>query len=136
MRILTTLLILLPLSVLAEMYIWTNSAGNTEAWGVPPPWYRNPEWRGHAPHTQVYLNGHLLDDTTIQLDNEDAQMVRNIALRRAIEQRVRSVETYEEQQAAQEKEELQQERKAEAKQRVDRVMKGVPLLKGMKQRDR
>lgn len=61
-------------SVSAQMYVWKDpETGTTKMSNLRPEWFRNPAMRG--PHTQLLLNGRLVDDTRFPLNLDQSMLV-------------------------------------------------------------
>lgn len=83
---LSLILVALTVASVAEarMYQWVDPAtGSTQMSGNPPAWYRS-EWGG--PRTWVYDNGRVVDDTAIQVSDEQGEALRMEAFRQLDEQ--------------------------------------------------
>lgn len=77
--VITLLAIMLMLSgaVHARMYQWTEpETGSTQLSGKPPVWYRS-EYGG--PRVFVFDNGHLIDDTAIEVSEDVREHMRQQA---------------------------------------------------------
>lgn len=84
-RLLIVLLLLVSTAAGARMYQWQDPASKSVQFsGVPPVWYRSPEG---GPRVRVYDGGKLVDDTYIQLSEEDSREMRELAFRTLQEER-------------------------------------------------
>jgi hypothetical protein len=84
-RLLIVLLVLVSTAAGARMYQWQDPASKSVQFsGVPPAWYRSPEG---GPRVRVYDGGKLVDDTYIQLSEEAAREMRELAFRTLQEER-------------------------------------------------
>jgi hypothetical protein len=78
-RLLLILLLLVSTAAAARMYQWQNpNSKSIQFSGEPPAWYRNS---AAGPRVRVFVDGKLVDDTTIRLSPEDDQSMRDIAFR-------------------------------------------------------
>jgi hypothetical protein len=78
-RLLLLLLLLVSTAAGARMYQWQDPISSSIQFsGVPPAWYRSPEG---GPRVRVYDGGKLVDDTYIQLSDEDSRSMRELAFR-------------------------------------------------------
>jgi hypothetical protein len=78
-RLLFLLLLLVSTAAGARMYQWQDPISKSVQFsGVPPTWYRSPEG---GPRVRVYDGGTLVDDTYIQLSDEDSKSMRDQAFR-------------------------------------------------------
>lgn len=83
-RFLLVALLLVSTAAAARMYEWTNPrSGSVQYAGVPPAWYRSPEG---GPRVRVYEGGALIDDTAIELSEDENREMRDSAFA-ALEQR-------------------------------------------------
>lgn len=88
MRLLLLLLMLVSTSAGARMYQWQDpDSGSVQFSGVPPSWYRSPQADPTSPRVRVYEAGRLVDDTYIQLSDEDSASMREMAFRALQEDR-------------------------------------------------
>ena len=84
-RLLFLLLLLVSTTAGARMYQWQDpDSGSIQFSGIPPTWYRSPEG---GPRVRVYDAGKLVDDTYIQLSDEDSATMRELAFRELQEER-------------------------------------------------
>lgn len=78
-RLLLVLLLLVSTAAGARMYQWQDPISSSVQFsGVPPAWYRSPEG---GPRVRVFDGGTLVDDTYIQLSDEDSRSMRDLAFR-------------------------------------------------------
>jgi len=71
------LLLVLSQDVFARMYQWTEAGtGSTQLSGKPPMWYRSAT---SGPRVFVFDNGRLIDDTSVEVDEEVRQQLRQRA---------------------------------------------------------
>jgi hypothetical protein len=78
-RLLLFLLLLVSTAAAARMYQWQDpDSKSIQFSGEPPAWYRNS---AAGPRVRVFVDGKLVDDTTIRLSPEDDQSMRDIAFR-------------------------------------------------------
>ena len=69
----------LSFEVEARMYQWVDPVtGSIQMAGKPPAWYRST-WSG--PRVRVLENGHLIDDTAIEVSDDETQALREEAFR-------------------------------------------------------
>lgn len=62
----------------ARMYQWTEpETGSTQLSGKPPVWYRS---ESGGPRVFVFYNGHLVDDTAIEVSEDVREHMRQQAL--------------------------------------------------------
>ncbi len=73
------LLILVALPALARMYQWTDpDNGKTHLSGTPPAWYRSSDDDG--PRVFVLDKGQLIDDTGVEVTDENRRRLRQEAV--------------------------------------------------------
>ena len=78
-------LILLAGTADARMYQWVDPVtGSLQMSGKPPAWYRSG-WDG--PRVRVFDNGTVVDDTSIQVSEDEMQALREDAFRQFDEAR-------------------------------------------------
>jgi len=76
-RIIFPILIAVSLNANARMYQWLDSeTGSTQLSGKPPVWYRSANG---GPRVFVFDNGHLIDDTSVNVSEEIRQRMREEA---------------------------------------------------------
>lgn len=81
---LALLLILAALPTPARMYQWTDPGnGKTHLSGTPPAWYRSSDDDG--PRVFVLDKGQLIDDTGVEVTDEDRRRLRQEAVIAAAE---------------------------------------------------
>lgn len=69
--------LVLAVSAEARMYQWVNpNSGTVQLSGAPPSWYRNDEG---GPRVLVFDGGHLIDDTAIEVSDDERQALRGDA---------------------------------------------------------
>jgi len=69
----------------ARMYQWNDpDTGTTQLSGKPPAWYRSVDG---GPRVFVFENGRLVDDTGINLSEQESDRLRQLALLRAEQDR-------------------------------------------------
>lgn len=84
-RLLLLVLVLFSAAASARMYQWQDPQTKSMQFsGVPPVWYRSPEG---GPRVRVYENGKLVDDTYIQLNDEQSTTMREAAFKALQEER-------------------------------------------------
>lgn len=77
-RILLIALALVSISVQARMYQWIDpESGTTQLSGKPPAWYRSAEG---GPRVIVFDKGRIIDDTKIDVSDEERESLRLQAL--------------------------------------------------------
>tara|TARA_B100001123_G_scaffold432230_1_gene554935 strand:+ start:174 stop:650 length:477 start_codon:yes stop_codon:yes gene_type:complete len=78
-----SLALTLGYSAQARIYQWVDPVtGSIQMAGKPPAWYRS-SWDG--PRVRVTENGHLVDDTAIEVSKEEMQALRDEAFRQFAE---------------------------------------------------
>lgn len=83
LRALFIFLLISSLPVQARMYQWTDpDTGTTQLSGKPPAWYRSAEV---GPRVFVFEKGEIVDDTAINIPDEERENLRKQALVRAEE---------------------------------------------------
>lgn len=84
-RLLLIALMLFSTAVSARIYQWQDPRSQSmQLSGVPPAWYRSLEG---GPRVRVYENGRLVDDTYIQLNEEQSATMRELAFKTLQEER-------------------------------------------------
>ena len=84
-RLLLIALMLVSCAASARMYQWQDPQSRSmQLSGVPPAWYRSPEG---GPRVRVYEGGRLVDDTYIQLSDEQSATMRELAFKALQEER-------------------------------------------------
>lgn len=87
-RLLFLVLLLISTAAGARMYQWQDPVSKSvQLSGVPPVWYRSPESGPKTPRVRVFEGGKLVDDTYIQLSDEDSKTMRDLAFRALKEER-------------------------------------------------
>ena len=82
-RFLLISLMVLSLPAQARMYQWTDpDAGTTQLSGKPPAWYRSAE---AGPRVFVFEKGRIIDDTAINIPDEERELLRKQAFVKAVE---------------------------------------------------
>lgn len=60
----------------AEIYAWRDASGAKRMSNIPPPWFN--ETGPSRPRTQVLLNGHLIDDTGLPMEQREKLRERRV----------------------------------------------------------
>jgi len=79
--LLTLLLVISCSAAQARMYQWNDpDTGTPQLSGKPPYWYRGDE---SGPRVYVIDNGHVIDDTAVQVSDAQRRQLRESAFMRA-----------------------------------------------------
>ncbi len=77
----------------ARMYQWVDPVtGSIQMAGKPPAWYRSG-WSG--PRVRVLENGQLIDDTAIEVSEDEMQALRDEAFRQSVAQELEALKRLE-----------------------------------------